>query len=544
MGAVRHFDLCVIGTGSGNSVVDERFDDWDVAIIEQNRFGGTCVNVGCIPSKMYVYPARLARLSAKAAELGVDLALGGVRWSAVRDRIFGRIDEMEASGRAWREKASNVTVYAEPARFVGPRRIAVGTDQEITAERVVVAAGARPVVPEIPGLDTVGYHTSDTIMRLPDRPSSLLIIGGGYVAAEFAHVFSAYGTDVTVVNRSERLLRREDDEIAQRFTELFGRQVDLLLHRQVDRVEPTGDGGVRARLSGPSGEPEDVEADLLLVAVGRVPNGDRLDVAAAGIELDEDGYVVVDDNSEPRRRGCSLSVTSVTPTSSSTSPTTEARVVQHNLLHPESMITSDHRFVPHAVFSDPEVASCGLTEAQAAEQQIAFRVGRANYSETAYGWAMEDRGHFVKVLVDVVTGQVIGAHLIGPHASSLIQPLIQAMSFGQRASDVAGDQYWIHPALAEVVENALLAGTREPSIAAKLDRPSRAAAPYARPAQPWSRPSWPRRSSGRTPGGGWEAGHRTPPRAAGFRPGPPAAPAGRSPRPGPWPARPPRPARP
>ena len=148
-------------------------------------------------------------------------------WSAVRDRIFGRIDEMEASGRAWREKAPNVTVYAEPGRFVGPRRIAVGTDQEITAERVVVAAGARPVVPEIPGLDTVDYHTSDTIMRLPDRPSSLLIIGGGYVAAEFAHVFSAYGTDVTVVNRSERLLRREDDEIAERFTELFGRQVDL-----------------------------------------------------------------------------------------------------------------------------------------------------------------------------------------------------------------------------------------------------------------------------------------------------------------------------
>ncbi len=464
MGAVRHFDLCVIGTGSGNSVVDERFDDWDVAIIEQNRFGGTCVNVGCIPSKMYVYPARLARLSAKAAELGVDLALGGVRWSAVRDRIFGRIDEMEASGRAWREKASNVTVYAEPARFVGPRRIAVGTDQEITAERVVVAAGARPVVPEIPGLDTVGYHSSDTIMRLPDRPSSLLIIGGGYVAAEFAHVFSAYGTDVTVVNRSERLLRREDDEIAQRFTELFGRQVDLLLHRQVDRVEPTGDGGVRARLSGPSGEPEDVEADLLLVAVGRVPNGDRLDVTAAGIELDEDGYVVVDDKQRTTAEGVfALGDVSYSHQLKHVA-NHEARVVQHNLLHPESMITSDHRFVPHAVFSDPEVASCGLTEAQAAEQQIAFRVGRANYSETAYGWAMEDRGHFVKVLVDVVTEQVIGAHLIGPDASSLIQPLIQAMSFGQRASDVAGDQYWIHPALAEVVENALLAGTREASI--------------------------------------------------------------------------------
>ena len=152
-----------------------------------------------------------------------------MRWADIRDRVFGRIDEMEASGRTHREKAPNVTVYAEPCRFVGPRRIAVGEDEKITAERVVVAAGGRPVVPELPGLDAVAYHTSDNVMRLPELPRSMIILGGGYVAAEFAHVFSAYGCAVTVVNRSERLLRREDDEVAERFTELFGDQVDLRL---------------------------------------------------------------------------------------------------------------------------------------------------------------------------------------------------------------------------------------------------------------------------------------------------------------------------
>jgi mycothione reductase len=133
-------------------------------------------------------------------------------------------------------------------------------------------------------------------------------------------------------------------------------------------------------------------------------------------------------------------------------------VVQHNLLHPDSMITSDHRFVPRAVFAEPQVAGCGLTEAEARERGLSYRIGRQDYSETAYGWAMEDHDHFVKIIIDATSDLIIGAHLIGPHASSLIQPLVQAMSFGQRATDVARGQYWIHPALAEVVENALLDG--------------------------------------------------------------------------------------
>jgi mycothione reductase len=451
---VRHFDLVIIGTGSGNSVLDERFEEQSVAIIEPGRFGGTCLNVGCIPSKMYVYPAGLARTPQRAGRLGVDLELRGVRWPEIRDRIFGRIDADAASGRRYREQSRNVTVFSHRCRFVGPRRLAVA-DEEITADQVVVAAGSRPMVPDIPGLSAVPFHTSDTIMRLAERPERLAILGGGYIAAEFAGVFSAFGTAVTVVNRSDRLLANDDDEIAARFTEQFGRDVDIRAKTQATRVEPAAGGGVLLQLDGPGG-PSGLEVDTLLVATGRVPNGDTLDLESAGIATDERGRIVVDEYQRTTADGVFALGDVCTHFPLKHVANEEARTVQHNLLYPDAPRAADHRFVPHAVFSDPELAAVGLTEQEAAKQGLNFRVGKQAYGDVAYGWAMEDTGHFVKVLVDADTDLILGAHLLGPNASSLIQPLVQAMSFGQRAADVARNQYWIHPALAEVVENALL----------------------------------------------------------------------------------------
>ena len=449
-----HFDLCIIGTGSGNSVLDERFAEQSVAIIEPGPFGGTCLNVGCIPSKMYVYPAGLARIPRQAARLGVDLELRGVRWPDIRDRIFARIDGDAAAGRRFREQSTNVTVYSHTCHFVGPRRLAVG-GEEITADKIVVAAGSRPVVPEIPGLTSVPFHTSDTIMRLDERPGRLAILGGGYIAAEFAGVLSAFGAAVTVVNRSDRLLAKEDDEIAARFTEQFGRVVDIRAKTQATRVEPAADDGIVLHLDGPGG-PSILEADTLLVATGRVPNGDTLNLDSAGIATDEQGRIVVDEYQRTTAEGVLALGDVCTHHPLKHVANEEARTVQHNLLHPDAPAATDHRYVPHAVFAEPQIAAVGLTEQEAAKQGLDFRVGKQAYADVAYGWAMEDTGHFVKVLVDASTGLVLGAHLLGPDASSLIQPLVQAMSFGQRAVDVARGQYWIHPALAEVVENALL----------------------------------------------------------------------------------------
>jgi mycothione reductase len=455
-GWVSHFDLCIIGTGSGNSIIDERFDHLNVALVEMGTFGGTCLNVGCIPSKMFVHPADLAASTVQATRLGVDLDLRGIRWREIRDRIFGRIDPKAAKGRAHRQQSDNVTFFDRRARFVGPRELDVGAQQTITANQVVIAAGSRPVVPDVVGLDTVEFHTSDTVMRLPELPQSMIIIGGGYVSAEFAHIFSAFGTSVTVLNRSDVLLRREDAEVAKGFTELFGRRVDVRLKTSVEMVESIADGRVRVHIQSSEEDTEPLEAEVLLVATGRVSNGDSLDLARGGIEVDDDGLVVVDDYQRTSADG----VFALGDVSSREQlkhvANKDARVVQHNLLHPDAMITSDRRFVPRAVFSQPQVASVGLTEEQAAEQGIDYVVSRRDYGETAFGWAIEDTDHFVKIIADAKSKVILGAHLIGPQASSLIQLLIQAMSFGQPAPQVARGQYWIHPAMTEVIENALL----------------------------------------------------------------------------------------
>jgi mycothione reductase len=451
---VQHFDLAIIGSGSGNSIPDERFADRSIALVDKGVFGGTCLNVGCIPTKMFVYPANLAVSPTEAHRLGVDLELRAVHFSEIRDRIFGRIDPISDAGLKWRASNDNVTVFPEPAHFTGPHVLQVG-EQTVTADRFVVAAGSRPIIPDLPGLDTVRFHTSDTVMRLPELPRSLVIVGGGYIAAEFAHVFSSYGTHVTVVIRGQRMLKQEDVEVSERFTDLIRRRVDLRTGATVQGVRPAGDG-VSVTVADGTGEHE-VTADVLLIATGRRPNGDTLQLDAAGVQVDDEGYVVVDEHQRTTAEHIYALGDASSPYQLKHVANHEARVVQHNLLHPDALVTSDHRFVPHAIFSDPQVAAVGLTEEEAREQGLDYVTAKQAYGDVAYGWAMEDSDHFVKLVAERGTGRLLGAHLVGPEASSLIQPLIQAMSFGQTAAQVARGQYWIHPAMAEVVENALLA---------------------------------------------------------------------------------------
>jgi mycothione reductase len=460
MGAVpetRHVDLCIIGSGSANSIPDERFDDWSIALVESGTFGGTCLNVGCIPTKMYVHPADLARAPEHAGPLGVDLTLDRVRWGEIRDRIFGRIDPISAAGERYRAESRNISLFRQRGRFVADDRLRLADGTEITADRFVIAAGSRVRIPEIAGLADTPYETSDTVMRLPELPRSMIIVGAGYVAAEFAHVFSAYGTEVTLVGRGDSLLRHEDSTISSRFTAALGERVDLRLQHTVGAARRTEVGGVALDLEGPGGAAT-VTADVLLLATGRIPNGDGLDLDRTGVALDDDGYVIVDAHQQTAHRGIFALGDVSSHHQLKHVANHEARVVQHNLLHPDAMITADHRFVPHAVFSSPQVASVGLTEEEAFETGVAYVVGQTEYAATAYGWAMGETGdHLVKLLADPATGLLLGAHLIGPEASSLIQPLIQAMSFGLRADEMARGQYWIHPAMVEVVENALLA---------------------------------------------------------------------------------------
>jgi mycothione reductase len=435
--------------------------------VDKGTFGGTCLNVGCIPTKMFVHPADVAWEAVQAGRLGVDVRLHGVRWADVRDRVFRRIDPISVAGLHWRERNANVTLFRREARFTGPKRLDTGAGVTITADRFVIAAGSRVAVPEIPGLADlppapglrVGYHTSDTIMRIDALPRRLAIVGGGFVSAEFAHVFGSFGTDVTVVNRSGALLRREDRDVSARFTELARRRWDVRLDAVVRRVEAY-DGGIRLHLL-EDGRPTTLEVDTLLVATGRVPNSDVLDVEATGVKTDGGGRVVVDEQQRTTAEDIWALGDVSNPHQLKHVANLEARVVHHNLLHPEDPVAADHRFVPSAVFTDPPIASVGLPEQEAEARGVEHLTSRRAYGDVAFGWAMEDTTGFAKLVADPRTGLLLGAHILGPQASTLIQPLVQAMSFGQRALDVARGQYWIHPALSEVVENALLGlGTR------------------------------------------------------------------------------------
>ncbi|MFJ3902826.1 mycothione reductase [Streptomyces sp. NPDC090025] len=461
----QHYDLVVIGSGSGNSIVDERFADWNVAFVEKgigplDSYGGTCLNVGCIPTKMFVHTADTARAPEHGARLGVDLELRGVDWPAVRDRVFGRIDAIASGGERWRASGSdNVTLVRGTARFTGERRLTVATAEGpvmLTADRFVVAAGSRPVVPDVPGLDdTLGFHTSDTVMRLERLPRRMTILGSGFVATELAHVFSSLGVAVTLIARGDLLLRHEDIDVARRFTELAQEQWDVRLHRKLLRAERTADGAIRLDLEGPDGA-EQVESDELLVAVGRRPNADLVDAAAGGLALHADGRIVVDEHQATTVPGVWALGDISSPWQLKHVANHEARTVQHNLLHPDAPRSSDHRYVPHAVFSEPRIASVGLTEQEARAAGRAYVTATRDYGGIAYGWAMEDTTGFAKLLADPATGELLGAHIIGPEAPTVIQPLIQAMSFGLDARAMATGQYWIHPAMPEIVENALL----------------------------------------------------------------------------------------
>lgn len=450
----EHFDVIIIGTGSGNSLPSEDFADKKIAICEEWTFGGTCLNRGCIPTKMFVFPADQAEAAATNARLGIETQFDGARWSEIVDRIFSqRIDKIAEGGENYRRnECENITVYDGHARFVGPRTIDTGTGSIISADRILIAAGARVAVPQVVTDSGIDYHTSDTIMRIPEPPKSLVILGSGYIAAEFAHVFSAFGTSVSVIGRSGRLLKHTDTTISETFTEAVSDKWDLHLGKTPQNVSSRADGtGARVEF----GDGSSVEGDMLLVATGRKPNADLLDAEAAGIELDGD-RVKVDEFGRTSADGVWAIGDISSPYQLKHVANHELRVVQHNLLHPDDLRSFNHDVVPYAVFSSPQIAGAGMTEEEALAAGHDITVKVQQYSDVAYGWAMVEPVGIVKLIADRSTGRILGSHLLGHEASILIQPLVQAMTFGLGVQDMARGQYWIHPALTEVVENALL----------------------------------------------------------------------------------------
>ncbi|KLI05973.1 mycothione reductase [Mycolicibacterium conceptionense] len=457
---MEHYDLTIIGTGSGNSILDERYAGKKVAICEQGTFGGTCLNVGCIPTKMFVYAADVAAAIKDSARYGVDSHVDKIRWPDIVSRVFGRIDPIAAGGEDYRRNDPDITVYASHTRF-GPKtadgRYTLRTEagDEFSSDQVVIAAGSRAYVPPAIVDCGVTYYTSDDIMRIPELPEHLVIVGGGFVSAEFAHVFSALGVRVTIVVRGDCLISHSDETICHEFSALAAEKWDVRTHENVIGSHHDGDKIVLELDDGKT-----LPADMLLVATGRVPNGDLLDAELAGVEVDEDGLVIVDEYQRTTARGIFALGDVSSEWQLKHVANHESRVVRENLLRDwddtDALVRSDHRFVPSAVFTGPQIAMVGLTEQQVRDEGYDYVTKVQAYGDTAYGWAMEDTTGIAKLIGDRATGKILGAHIMGYQASAIIQPLIQAMSFGQTAQEIARGQYWIHPALPEVIENALL----------------------------------------------------------------------------------------
>jgi len=447
---VEQFDLIIIGAGSGNSILTDDFADWKVAIVERDVFGGTCLNRGCIPSKMFIYPASIVETIRTASPLGVDAHVDNVRWSDIVSRVFNRIDPIAEDGEDYRKSLDNVTVFNEDARFVGHKQLRVG-DQTITADTIVLAAGARPRIPDIDGLDSVDFHTSATIMRLEELPKRLAILGGGFIACELGHVFNAAGSDVTIINRSPGLLTSHDHEVSKRFTEVFSKRFTMRTGSVPDKITQH-DGEITIEFEGQ----EPVVVDELLIAIGRIPNGEQLGVSESGIPLNDDGYVIVDEHMRTEVEGVWALGDICNPMQLKHTANAETRVIAHNIQHPGELQSPNYSGAPSAVFTSPQIATVGKTEQELKQSGVNYVAHTQPYSSTAYGWAMEDDHGFCKVICDADTRQLLGAHIIGHEASLLIQQLVLGMRFDITVDDMASGPLYIHPALSEVVEQALL----------------------------------------------------------------------------------------
>ena len=463
---IEKYDLAIIGSGSGNSLITPYWDDKKVAIIDAGVFGGTCLNAGCIPTKMFAYPAQLASTPQQVAPLGIDMAFESADWPEIRDRIFSRIDAISAGGKRYRDvELEHTTLITEEVHFSGPKQLTSQTGRVLEADQIVIAAGSRPSFPSVPGVHLPGVHTSETVMRLPELPKRIIIVGGKYIGSEFAAIFAGLGAEVIQVNRSGRLLSSHDHTISDEFTRVASGQWQLEMNQTLHSIEQEGHQ-LRVNVSETGGNLNEISgtytSDVVLLATGREPNTDRLNLEAAGIDtfndfIARDEYLRVLSNDEPVEGVWAIGDIANDQMLKHVA-NHEQRVVSHNMEHPDNMKPDTLDAIPAGVFTRPQIATVGLSEDQAKIQygSEAITTKIQAYGDTAYGWAMEDSDGFVKLIANTSTGKLLGAHIMGPEATNLLQPVIMAMSFGMTAHQMARGQYWIHPAMAEVVENALL----------------------------------------------------------------------------------------
>lgn len=446
------WDALIIGAGQTGAPLAARLAESGrrVLLVERQHVGGTCVNYGCTPTKTLVASARAAHVARTAGRLGVRAAPVEIDFDAIMARKNTVVQQWRSSVQKRLERAGDMlTLSHGHGRFVGERTVEVDGETH-TAELVVVNTGARAAVPPIEGLADIPWLDNARIMELDRVPEQLIVIGGGFIGCEFAQMFRRFGSDVTVVDSGAHLLGREDEPVSTAVEEVFRNEgISLHLGEQVTRLE-RHDGAVHARLaSGGS-----VSGTHLLVAVGRTPNTDDLGCERAGIELDERGFVVVDD--EYRSTAAGVRATGdVTGAPQFTHAAWDDHRLLFDLVTGKGSRGRSGRIIPHVTYTDPQVAGVGITEREATDRGVPYELASLPFGNVARAIETDETAGVIRILVDPATERILGATIVGAEAGELIH-ILQAVMLASASARVLVDGEFAHPAFAEGLQSALM----------------------------------------------------------------------------------------
>ena len=445
------YDVIVIGSGGGSKITSPAAKlGLKVAVIEKGPLGGTCLNRGCIPSKMLIHPADVAIAVREARKFDIhNDPKFTVDFAKLVNRISTTVDGDSASISVGYARNSNITFYASEAKFISNKVIKVN-DEEITADKIFITVGARPQIPSIPGLEGTPFMTSTEALRNTTLPKKLIVLGGGYIGTELGFAYAAFGTKVHFIVR-RTLLRHEDQQVAAEFQKVFSKYHDVHLHSTINRV--AYNNGQFTVFYTQDGAQKELSAESLLVATGVTCNTDTLNLQSTDIKVDKNGFVKVNDRLQTAVDGVYAFGDCIGRYLFRHSANFEGEYLFENIFVKSSNQAIQYPPMPHAVFSHPQIAGVGLTEEQAKAAGIDYVVGVNNYSSSGMGMALLADSGFVKIIIQRSSRKLIGAHIVGDEASNMVHLLIAFMNMNATLDDLLRMIY-IHPALPEIVRNA------------------------------------------------------------------------------------------
>ena len=426
-----------------------------VAIIDKDEPGGICLTRGCIPTKILVYPADVIRTIQNAHKFGIYVDINHVSFEKIMNRMTDLIYRDINMIRTGLTNTDSFDYYPTTAEFIAPYTLKVG-NETIKGDMIFLCTGSKPTIPPIKGLEKVDYHTSDTILKIKKLPRKLAIIGGGYIAAEYGHFFSAMGSQVFIIGRNPQFLPKEEPEVSDLAKRELGKYLKIYTNYEVVQVEKTIAGNKKVigknRSTGKKGV---LTVDEVLLAVGRSSNSDILKPEKAGIKTDKRGWIIVNEYLETSQPNIWAFGDAIGKHLFKHVANYESILVYYNSVLGQKRKV-DYHAIPSAVFTHPEIASVGLGEKEAIEKfgKENILIGMQKYQDTAKGEAMDLEDYFVKVIVQMNTKKILGAHIIGPQASVLIQEIINLMYTKNQSAQPIINGMHIHPALNEVVERA------------------------------------------------------------------------------------------